>query len=112
VFSRQEGATPVGRKMRHSASQGGSPRVSDYSTDSVLGHLDAIPLSEPLRHGTVIEWNDVRAFPQDPDQDAQNSWLDATLRNVAAGLGTRHHRLLGDRGPSVVVDTYDQDVGE
>lgn len=112
VFSRQDGSTPVGRRMRHSASHGGSPRVSDYSADSALGHLDAIPLSEPLRHGTVIEWNDVRAFPQDPDKDAQNSWLDATLRSVAAGLGTRHHRLLGDSGPSVVVDTYDEDVGE
>lgn len=112
VFSRKDGATPVGRKMRHSVSQGGSPRVSDYSADSVISHLDAIPLSEPLGHGTVIEWNDVRAFPQDPDQDAQNSWLDATLRNVAASLATRHHRLLGFGGPSVVVDTYDQDVDE
>ncbi|GAA1484026.1 ATP-binding protein [Brachybacterium fresconis] len=112
VFSHKDGATPVGRKMRHSPSQGGSPRVSDYSADSVINHLDAISLSEPLHHGTVIEWNDVRAFPQDPDQNAQNSWLDATLRNVAASLGTRHHRLLGDGVPSVVVDTYDEDFGE
>lgn len=112
VFSRKDGATPVGRKMRHSTSKGGPPRVSDYSADSVMSHLDAIPLSEPLHHGTVIEWNDVRAFPQDPDQDAQNRWLDATLRNIAAGLATRHHRLLGVGGPSVVVDTYDQDVDE
>lgn len=112
VLSRQEGSPPVGRSMRHSSARGGLPRVSDFSTDYVRQRLDDIALPVPLHHGTVIEWGDVRAFPEDPDAEAQDKWLDATLRNIAVGLGTRHHRLLGDGGPTVVVDTYDEDAGE
>ncbi|MCW1804353.1 ATP-binding protein [Brachybacterium squillarum] len=112
VFSRQEGNPPVGRSMRHSSARGGLPRVSDFSTKYVQQRLEAIVLAVPFHHGTVIEWGDVRAFPKDPDAQAQDKWLDATLRNIAVGLGTRHHRLLGDGGPTVVVDTYDEDAGE
>ena len=112
VFTMRDGGTPVGRRMRHSTTHGGSPRVSDFSPESAAGRLAGVVLHQPFRHGTVIEWNDVRAFPQEPDQEAQNSWLDATLRNITTSLGTRHHRLLGDDGPSMTVDTYDEDVGE
>lgn len=111
VFTQEDGGSPVGRRMRHST-HGGSPRVSEFSPESAAGRIAGIVLDEHFRHGTVIEWNDVRAFPQEPDQEAQNSWLDATLRNVATSLGARHHRLLGSEGPSIVVDTYDDDFDE
>ena len=112
VFTQKNGGTPVGRRMRHSTTRGGSPRVSDFSPESAADRITRIAFHEEFRHGTVIEWNDVRAFPQEPDLEAQNSWLDATLRNVATSLGTRHHRLLGNEGPSMVVDTYDEDFNE
>lgn len=112
VFTQKDGGVPVGRRMRHSTARGGSPRVSDFSPESAAGQIAGISLHGEFRHGTVIEWNDVRAFPQEPDLEAQNSWLDATLRNVATSLGARHHRLLGNKGPSMVVDTYDEDLNE
>lgn len=112
IFTRKDGSTPAGRKMRHSSEHGGNPRVSDYETAPVIAHLDSISLEDPLTHGTVIEWNDVRSFPQDPDAQAQNSWLDATVRNLVAGLGARHHRIIGAGSPAIMVDVFDADFGE
>lgn len=112
VFTRKDGSTPAGRKMRHSPVHGGNPRVSDYEPAPVVAHLDSISLGGPLTHGTVIEWHDVRSFPQDPDTEAQNSWLDATVRNLVAGLGARHHRIICPGGPSIMVDVFDADSGE
>ncbi|MGO3152808.1 MAG: ATP-binding protein [Galactobacter sp.] len=111
VVSRRDGSTPVGRVLRNPDGSG-SPRVSDLHTEAAAGALDGTGASLASDHGTVVEWHGVRTFPQDPDADAQASWLDATIRNIRTGLGARHHRIIADGGPRIAVDVFDEDANE
>src|SRR5699024_2588594 len=76
VFTQEDCRLPAGRRIRHPTHRG-SPWLSEFYPASAAGLTAEIVLDDDFRHGTVIECNDFRAFPHEPDQEAQNSWLAA-----------------------------------
>ncbi|MCV7506293.1 ATP-binding protein [Micrococcus luteus] len=93
VWSRRFGAPAVGRRLRRSTLDSG-PVVESFSTRDAerrLSSTDALPAA---RSGTLVEWQDVRAFLHDDDPTEQTKWLERAVETVLRHLGVVFHRLI------------------
>ncbi|MFD7985478.1 ATP-binding protein [Kitasatospora indigofera] len=109
VMSRAEGFAAVGRRWNHRQDDFRCAVVdADFAASEV--HRDWGYISAD-RHGTVIRWDGVNAFPATADADTVNRFVEQIIAEVANHLGLVLHRLLAAKRVEIAIDVHDADRG-
>jgi hypothetical protein len=93
VWSSQDGATPVGRRIRR----------KDYSHDFSCERLlpaaatavqDVRQMQTGRRHGTTVVWSELRSTYRGASLDEARTWMTQTELKLRGHLGVTFHRLI------------------
>lgn len=110
VFSRAAGEKPVGRRWRFQGDR------HDFRCDVVRQDFASTQLQRawPFRvseHGTVVRWDEVRAFPAPGDRERIDEFLSRTIDDLRGHLGLMFHRILQKGRVQIHLDVEDLEHG-
>lgn len=109
VLSKADGTPAVGRRWHQSADRNTftCDIVDESFADTQV--MRDWRISEFAGTGTVVRWDDVHAFPANPD--LADEVISRTVSSLQAHLGLMFHRLLADGRAKVMIDVEDGDTG-
>jgi hypothetical protein len=109
VLSRAAGSSPVGRRWLLNDDRRGflCDMVPEAFAQAELDRAWNIP---DAGHGTIIRWDDVRAFPATDDPARIEQFITRTAVDIKGHLGLVFHRLLA-RNVQIGLDVEDAETG-
>lgn len=110
VLSRAVGQNPVGRQWRLDTA------TTDFRCNVVPDEIAAVEVDRdwgltPTGSGTVVRWDDVRAFPANDSPDLVEEFLTRRISSIHGHLGLMFHRLLTSDRLRIFVDEENVDTG-
>jgi hypothetical protein len=110
VLSRAAGSVPVGRRWQfeHAKKDFRCEIVAPHFAASELRHDWELPHSDS---GTIVRWDNVKAFPSIGDADAVDRFIHGAFTRIGRHLGLIFHRLLERQAVRMLIDVEDVKEG-
>lgn len=110
VLSQAEGHSAVGRRwIRDSTRSFECDVIDPDQAETILSSHCHVMVD---RHGTVVRWDQVRAFPASRNPSVTEDYLTRAVQEIRAHLGLVLHRLLQKAQLTVRIDVLNVAVGE
>jgi hypothetical protein len=111
VLSRSHGGTAQGRRM-HREGQGSGFECEVLAEEQVKAVLDSRWPGFDTGKGTIVRWDGLRGFPASTNPAVTAAFMESKQNELRHHLGLMFHRLLEQDRVSILIDVFDEDLGD
>ena len=111
VMSRSDGHPACGRRWQAAKAASGF-ECEVLGTEFATETMDSLPAELSGTTGTIVRWDDVRAFPKSNRADTTNRFVEDTFVKLRLHLGLVFHRFLSSSRVVIRIDVEDLAVEE